>query len=950
MKKLYFILPVLLIGFFIFTGQDFPSRDTEKWNDPAMTKLYMTGETYAPLPTLPNDFVFSTQPRYYETDAGPLVVNPSIRPYPTTNTTQSEVVIVRNPVNQQIMWASANMYYPAGGFISEGVYVTTNGGVSWFGNDTLTGAPISGHGGDPGPTIDKDGNFLITHLGGGIGANFSTNNGLTWSNTFQIITGSQDKNLSNTDDVPGSPFYGRSYTVWTDFRTTVKPIMVSYTTNGGVSWSTAQAINNPPSPFTTSQGCDVVVGPGGVVYSTWRDHGSSPFTGVRVGLGKSTNGGVNWTVQDNAFTMNGVRSTSFGSYGIRVPDFPRIDVDKSGGPRNGWIYIVTNEFNLAPAGSDADVIMNISSDGGATWTRSRVNQDPLNNGKLQFFPAVDVDDNGGVNVVYYNNLNTAADSCEVYVARSLDGGSTWSEILVSDHRFRPRAISGLAGGYQGDYIGITTANNKIWPVWMDNSTGIYQLWTASIELGPAISHTPLVDTENLSGPYTINAVISPAGSPINGSETKVFWSRNGAPLSNSVTMSNSGGNNWTANIPGNGSPAEYRYYITTEDNLNRTATNPAGAPGSFHSFLATPDTANPVITHTPITELPLSGWPATVNCEVTDNIGVDSVYVRWKINSGGPVNHLTLPNTGGNSYSAMFNSTPPAVNSDDTVYYRIYAIDNASSPNLDSTAQFPITFLNKFFIEEFPTTSFNTANWSTITAVQIIDETGVATGTFPHPVPSEPFFLSVKNTTALLESQPFDLSSFTNAYLIMHESEHDLETGERVHLEYFDNTNNWTSLHIFNGTDNGFGTFEPFDSVSFQIPANGLHAGFKFRYRGEGLESTDEWFFDNICILGDMVTNITGNGSIPERYSLEQNYPNPFNPSTKINFNLPKQSFVSLKIYDITGREVAKLLSSEINAGSYSVDFNGSQLSSGVYFYRLDAGEFVQTKRMMLIK
>ena len=60
MKKLYFILPVLLIGFFIFTGQDFPSRDTEKWNDPAMTKLYMTGETYAPLPTLPNDFVFST--------------------------------------------------------------------------------------------------------------------------------------------------------------------------------------------------------------------------------------------------------------------------------------------------------------------------------------------------------------------------------------------------------------------------------------------------------------------------------------------------------------------------------------------------------------------------------------------------------------------------------------------------------------------------------------------------------------------------------------------------------------------------------------------------------------------------------------------------------------------------------------------------------------------------
>src|SRR5690606_37160932 len=276
-----------------------------------------------------------------------------------------------------------------------------------------------------------------------------------------------------------------------------------------------------------------------------------------------------------AFEMNGVRDASFGTYGIRVPDFPRIDVDKSGGPRNGWIYIVTNEFNLAPSGSDADVVMNVSSDGGATWTRSRVNQDPMNNGKLQFFPAVDVDDNGGVNVVYYSNENTAADSSEVFVARSLDGGATWDNILVSDHRFRPRAISGLAGGYSGDYIGITTANNKIWPVWMDNSTGIYQLWTASIELGPAIQHTPLTNTENVTGPYVLNATIPPAGSPIDPAETKVFWSRNGAPLTNSVAMTNSGGNNWTANIPGNGTAAEYRYYITTEDNLNRTATNPA---------------------------------------------------------------------------------------------------------------------------------------------------------------------------------------------------------------------------------------------------------------------------------------------------------------------------------------------------------------------------------------
>jgi hypothetical protein len=164
-----------------------------------MTGMQMTGENYSPLPTLSNDFVFTTTPRVVNTRGGSLVVNPSFRPYPTTNTTQSEVIIVRNPVNSQIMWASANMFYPAGGFIYEGVYVTTNGGSNWFGNDTLTGDPVGTHGGDPAPTIDKDGVFLMTHLGRspnvGMFGNYSTNNGLTWSNTYTIISGSQDKNL-----------------------------------------------------------------------------------------------------------------------------------------------------------------------------------------------------------------------------------------------------------------------------------------------------------------------------------------------------------------------------------------------------------------------------------------------------------------------------------------------------------------------------------------------------------------------------------------------------------------------------------------------------------------------------------------------------------------------------------------------------------------------------------
>lgn len=89
---------------------------------------------------------------------------------------------------------------------------------------------------------------------------------------------------------------------------------------------------------------------------------------------------------------------------------------------------------------------------------------------------------------------------------------------------------------------------------------------------------------------------------------------------------------------------------------------------------------------------------------------------------------------------------------------------------------------------------------------------------------------------------------------------------------------------------------------------------------------------------------------IPESYMLQQNYPNPFNPSTNINFSIPQSGFVTLKVYDMSGREVSTLINEVKSAGSYIVGFNASGLSSGAYFYRLEAGNFVETKKMLLVK
>jgi hypothetical protein len=101
----------------------------------------------------------------------------------------------------------------------------------------------------------------------------------------------------------------------------------------------------------------------------------------------------------------------------------------------------------------------------------------------------------------------------------------------------------------------------------------------------------------------------------------------------------------------------------------------------------------------------------------------------------------------------------------------------------------------------------------------------------------------------------------------------------------------------------------------------------------------------NFIITGNEREQITGT-----EFKLEQNYPNPFNPTTKIRFSIPRHSNSSLIIYDVLGREIEVLLNRELNAGDYEVEFDGSQLTSGIYFYKLTSGSFTRIRKMILIK
>jgi len=107
---------------------------------------------------------------------------------------------------------------------------------------------------------------------------------------------------------------------------------------------------------------------------------------------------------------------------------------------------------------------------------------------------------------------------------------------------------------------------------------------------------------------------------------------------------------------------------------------------------------------------------------------------------------------------------------------------------------------------------------------------------------------------------------------------------------------------------------------------------------------------DSITFTTSGLVGVRDMDARPSSYSLSQNYPNPFNPATKIQFSVPQNEIVKIKVYDFLGAEIATLVNREMNSGSYEVDFNGKTLASGIYFVRMEAGKFVETKKIVLLK
>ena len=113
---------------------------------------------------------------------------------------------------------------------------------------------------------------------------------------------------------------------------------------------------------------------------------------------------------------------------------------------------------------------------------------------------------------------------------------------------------------------------------------------------------------------------------------------------------------------------------------------------------------------------------------------------------------------------------------------------------------------------------------------------------------------------------------------------------------------------------------------------------------------SSQWYMDDYKLVQIDTTVGIKDFSVPTEYILYQNFPNPYNPTTTIKYQIPELSFVTLKIYDVLGNEIVTLINEEKPIGSYEVEFDASSLSSGVYSYKLQAGNFIETKKMILLK
>jgi hypothetical protein len=392
----------------------------------------------------------------------------------------AEVAIAVNPSNpDNLVGASFQTGMPPKPRAGSYTYVTMDGGKTW--KTVGSQDPQNLVQGDDALAFSSDGTAYHAHLSfdgirvprpkraeSGIIVSASRDGGLTWNepvpaiNHVNSVTPFEDKPGIVTDNVTGSTFKGNVYLAWTRFDVYGShdaechtQIYFSRSTDGGKTFSMPFRISDTGGDCidsdNTVEGAVPAVGPKGEVYVVWA--GSSGLV-----FDKSTDGGLTFGKDKVIGQMPG--GWDFPMPGLdRANGMPITGVDLSAGPGRGTLYVNwIDERN-----GDLDVFVASSRDGGETWSAPvRVNDDPLKNGKAQFFTWMAVDPvDGSVNTVFYDRRDTEGTFTRLTMARSTDGGRTFV-----NHKIEQEPFACNDKVFFGDYSAIAAYNGRVVPIYM----------------------------------------------------------------------------------------------------------------------------------------------------------------------------------------------------------------------------------------------------------------------------------------------------------------------------------------------------------------------------------------------------------------------------------------------------------------------------------------------------
>jgi hypothetical protein len=394
----------------------------------------------------------------------------------TSTGSPNEPAICMNPKNPNQIVAGSNLNF---------YFYSTNGGYNWT-RATLTSTYSVW--GDPAIAVDTNGHFYYGHLTNPSGSYFidrivvqkSTNGGVNWNNgafAGYIPPKQQDKEWLCVDRRNN-----HIYMTWTQFdrygssaSTDSTVILFSKSTDAGESWSNVLRINKKAGDCVdednTVEGAVPCTGPNGEIYTSW----SGPLGLV---FDKSLDGGTTWLPNDK-FVTDQPGGWDYAIPGIyRANGLPVTACDVSNGPYRGNIYI--NWTDQRNGTLDTDVWMIKSTDGGNTWgTVKRVNDDPP--GKQQFFTWMTIDQvTGHLYFVFYDRRNYTGNQTDVYMAKSTDGGETFTNFKVSESPFTPSSST-----FFGDYTNITAHAGIVRPIWARLS-GSMSIYTAIVDFPTGI--------------------------------------------------------------------------------------------------------------------------------------------------------------------------------------------------------------------------------------------------------------------------------------------------------------------------------------------------------------------------------------------------------------------------------------------------------------------------------